>query len=100
MSDASWKAVERKVGKALGLVRRIGLGRAVGDLSDHPRFSVEVKYRKNLPMKFIMDGLEQARRYDPTKEPVLVCKEAGKQGEIVSMYLTGFTALVKAAQGE
>lgn len=89
-----WKAHERKVAKMLGVKRRsrgANFGESAGDLEPHKVFSVECKYRRKLS-GFLVQGLEQAKRYDPSKTPILVLKEKHMHGELVVMHMKDFVA--------
>lgn len=89
MVDKAWKRAERLAAKAFGVERNGRLGRYAGDTTPHPLFSIESKYRKTLP-KVLTEGLAQAKAYDHTKTPLLVTKQRGMRGAIVSMWLKDF----------
>jgi hypothetical protein len=90
--STAWKSAERHAAKALGGQRNSrggDFGKSAPDV-EHPLFSVECKYRKQLP-KLLREGLAQASRYDPTKPPLLVVKERYQKGALVVMQLADFT---------
>lgn len=92
MAEARWKVHERKVARALGVERMsrgADFGKEGGDTTPHPIWSIEIKYRSKIS-KFIHEGLAQARKYDPSKTPILVLKEKSKHGELVVMNLSDF----------
>lgn len=87
----SWKDHERTVAKKLKgkrILRGADFSESAPDV-EHHEWSIECKYRKTLP-KLMTEGLKQAKEYAPQKTPILVCKEKGKKGAIVSMYLDDF----------
>jgi len=91
---AAWKQAERQAAKALGGKRNsrgADFGKSMPDV-EHPLFSVECKYRKQLP-RLLRLGLEQAASYDHTRPPLLVVKERGMHGAFVVMKLADFTDL-------
>lgn len=59
MPDKPWKHAERRVAAAFGSKRRGPTGRDDSDIH-HALLSIEVKYRKHLPV-FLLACLEQAR---------------------------------------
>jgi hypothetical protein len=100
MSNA-WKNTERKVAKRLGGKRRLrgaDFSQSMGDV-EHPLFSIEVKYRKRLPV-ILTGGLAQARRCsEDGKVPILVLKEARTAGEMVVISLRDFEDLLGRIAG-
>ena len=82
--SAAWKRAERHAARMFGGRRNQRGGdfsQALPDIA-HPLFTVEVKYRKHLP-RLLRLGLEQARRYDATKPPLLVLKKRYQRGALV-----------------
>lgn len=80
----AWKDFEREVAEYFGGVRRIRIdyGESIGDII-HPTLSIECKYglqcpKKQKGSKFLDNAFEQARRYDPTKVP-MVCMKRPRQ---------------------
>jgi hypothetical protein len=67
-----WKSTERAIAKLLGGIRVPITGRQRGDVPDvlHPKYSIEVKHRQNLP-DWLLEAMEQA--------------EAAKRGSQVPM---------------
>lgn len=103
MGDKAWKRAERQAARAFGVERNGRLGKHAGDTTPHPLWSIESKFRAHLP-KLLTEGLAQAKRYYPKKTPLLVTKERGMRGAIVSMWLKDFTdhfgALGRESEGE
>ena len=98
MSQA-WKAAERQAAKVLGGKRNsrgADFGKSAPDV-EHPLFSVECKYRKQLP-RLLRLGLEQAADYDRNKPPLLVVKEKGMHGALVVLRLADFIDVVGPLQ--
>jgi len=87
--DKAWKRNEREEAKAFGVERNARMGKNAGDTTEHPIFSIEIKYRKTIP-KLIGEGLSQAAGYYPDKTPLLVVKERGMRGSIVCMWRKDF----------
>ena len=72
----SWKKLEREAAKYLGGKRRWRMGNyseRCGDI-DHPRFSIECKYGKQVP-GFIYRAIDQAIGYDNQKLPMAVLQK-------------------------
>jgi hypothetical protein len=86
--SSAWKDHERAVAKALGGTRSPNTGKGSPDI-EHPLWSIECKYRKQIPL-LVTEGLAQARRYDDVKTPLLVLKEKNKKGAIVCMDIKDF----------
>ena len=97
----AWKNLEKTVAEILGGVRhvRVSYSEKAQDV-DHEYYTVECKYRKSLPPyleecikyskfvpvrlyrkipKLILDGLEQAKSYNPSKTPILALREHNKR---------------------
>lgn len=99
MSQA-WKNAERQAAKALGGKRNqrgADFSQSLPDV-EHPLFSVECKYRKTLP-RLLRLGLEQARRYDGKKPPLLIVKERHQKGALVVLRLSDFVDLLDLVPG-
>lgn len=90
MPNKSWKNFERETAKALGGKRVIRDYGSTREDVEHPNFSIECKYRKNIP-KLITEGLRQAKRSNASKTPLLVVKQHNMKGAIVCMSLSDFT---------
>jgi len=91
---SAWKQTERQAAKALGgkrVSRGANFSVSAPDV-EHPLFSVECKYRKQLP-RLLRLGLEQAQSYDSTKPPLLVIKERYQHGALVVLRLSDFVDL-------
>jgi hypothetical protein len=97
---SSWKRHEKRTAEALGGKRviRTDFSQSLPDI-EHPLLSIECKYRKKIS-SFLKDGLEQAKRYDPRKIPVLVVKEKGMKGAIVVLRLEDFANLINKMKGD
>lgn len=97
---SNWKNLERKTAKALN-GRRNSRGNdfslSIPDV-EHPRLSIECKYRKKIS-GFLKDGLRQAERYHPDKIPVLILKERHMKGELVVIRLSDFANSFYIANG-
>jgi len=94
-SSMAWKRAELQTARALGGKRNQrgrDFSQSMPDV-EHHFFSVEVKYRKALP-RLLRLGLEQAKRYDPSKPPLLVIKERYQRGALVVMHLADFVDLL------
>ena len=94
---SAWKNHERQTARALSgkrVSRGANFSTSVPDI-EHPLFSVECKYRKQLPRLFRL-GLAQAQGYDSTKPPLLVIKERYQRGAFVVLRLNDFTDLLGA----
>jgi hypothetical protein len=92
--STAWKTHERTTAKALGGTRQsrgANFGQSLPDI-EHSIFSVECKYRKQLP-RLLRLGLDQASHYDENKVPVLVVKERNQKGSLVVMRTRDFTSL-------
>ncbi len=79
MSDARWKATERRIAGLLGGRRVPVSGRGRGDQPDiaHPWLAIEVKDRATLPL-WLLDALDQAEASaTPEQLPVAVLHRAG-----------------------
>lgn len=84
-----WKGIELEVAKALDgkrVSRGDNFAQEKGDV-DHPVFSIEVKYGKQVP-KFCINALEQAKRY--SNKPPLVVTQGYRQKKTVIMYFDDF----------
>jgi hypothetical protein len=94
-----WKNIEPHAVKLLGGTRNSrggDFGKSASDV-EHPRFSVECKYRKILP-RLLRLGLEQATRYDYSKPVLLVLKERYQKGALVVMRLIDLTGSLKSTE--
>jgi hypothetical protein len=97
----NWKQAERQTAKVLGGKRNsrgADFSKSAAEV-EHALFSVECKYRKQLP-KLLRQGLEQAQQYDRSKPPLLVVKEKGMHGALVVMKLGDFVDIVKPMRCE
>jgi hypothetical protein len=94
-----WKATEREVASLTGGRRVPVSGRGRGDQPDieHPRFSFEVKDRKELP-RWLLDALAQAEaaRRDG-KTAVVVLHQRGQRhaSNLVLLRLSDFLRLTE-----
>lgn len=97
----AWKDHERATAKALGgqRVKRMGdFGESKPDV-EHEHFSIECKFRKQLP-KLVTEGLKQAKAYDKSKVPLLVLKERNMRGAIVCITREDFMRLLNEKSRE
>ena len=72
---ATWKHCERMVAKLLGGVRTGCNGESRRDI-EHPRWSIEVKHRKELP-KWIHEAYNQADLEKEHHIPIVVLHQKG-----------------------
>lgn len=89
----AWKAAERKAARLLGgtrVKRGDDFSKSKPDV-EHPLFSIEVKFRKALPV-LLANGLAQAQRYSK-KPPLLMLQERNKKTALVVMRLQDFVDL-------
>lgn len=112
MSDASWKAFERRLAKRLGTVRfsKSGLGDPVPDviaenvkLKEEIGIVIEAKFRKYVP-KWITDILDQIKnaKYNKGRLKIAVIKEKGRRDDdsIVVMRWKEFLGLLDLSKKE
>lgn len=86
-----WKRLEKTTAVAMGgkrVLRGADFSRSAPDV-EMEGFSVECKYRKNLP-KLLLEGLAQAQKYAPEKIPLLVVKQRYQRGALVVLRLDDF----------
>jgi hypothetical protein len=97
---ANWKRHEKRTAEVLGGKRviRTDFSQSLPDV-EHPLLSIECKYRAKLS-RFLIDGLEQAQKYDPKKIPVLVLKEKGMRGAFAILRLEDFANLINLTKGD
>lgn len=95
-----WKQLERDAAEALGGKRHVRLDRgevaADVDMPAGSPFTVECKYRKNLP-KLLIEGLRQAAGYAPGKLPLLVVKQRGQKGALAVLSLADLVLILTAS---
>ncbi|MDA8084013.1 MAG: hypothetical protein M0024_10190 [Nitrospiraceae bacterium] len=94
---SNWKRLEKKAAATLGGTRNsrgMDFSLSIGDV-EHPRLSIECKYRNKIS-GFLKDGIKQAERYYPEKIPVLVLKEKHMRGELAILKLSDFQKLFGA----
>ncbi len=85
MSGQSWKAEERRIAGALGTVRNPNSGRAQSDIST-PRFGVEVKKRRTLPLWLRRAVLQARAGCTGTQTPITVLSLAPGAGVPIQRY--------------
>ena len=74
---STWKHCERMVAKLLGGVRTGCNGESRRDI-EHPRWSVEVKHRKDMP-KWIDDAYAQSELEKEHRVPIVVLHRKGEK---------------------
>jgi hypothetical protein len=92
--SVAWKRHERETARQLNGQRNsrgADFSQSIADV-EHSLFSIECKYRKQLP-QWLREGIEQASQYDQNKLPVLVLKEKGTRGSLVVLRMKDFSAL-------
>lgn len=91
----AWKRLEKSAAGSLGGRRNVRGGDFSQSIADveHPLFSIECKYRKQLP-KLLTNGLAQAAGYNKDKIPLLVVKERYQRGALVVLKLSDFEDLL------
>ena len=93
---SNWKNLEKKAAKILEGKRNsrgMDFSLSIPEV-EHPKLSIECKYRKKIS-GFLKDGLKQAERYYPEKIPVLVLKEKSMRGELAILKLSDLKALIR-----
>jgi hypothetical protein len=86
MSGQSWKAEERTIAAALGGRRNPNNGRAQSDVSS-PRFAVECKKRKSLPLWLRKAVLQARAGCVGAQRPVTVLSLAPGPGTPIQRYV-------------
>lgn len=84
----TWKAVERRTARALGLERTGCTGTATPDCEDE-RLVVEVKHRKALPA-WLKQALAQAQQHAHGRTAIVVLHEAKAHDSYVLMSFSDF----------
>ena len=86
MSGQSWKVEERRIAAALGTVRNPSNGRVNADIST-PRFAIECKKRKALPLWLRKAVLQARAGCVGTQRPVTVLSLAPGPGVAIRRYV-------------
>ena len=94
MSDKNWKAMERRIAKAMNTKRKLSKGVSCGDLETQ-LFICECKYRAKIGFHRYFD---QAKIYSRKagKIPLLFSQEKGRS-PLVTLELDNFLSLCKGA---
>ncbi len=100
-----WKEAEKQAARVLGGKRKSrgdNFSQEAPDVVDNPLFSIECKYRKQLP-KLLTDGIEQAKKYikrRSSKIPILFLKQRNQKGGYVVLEAEDFKRILEGQTEE